>query len=280
MLNFKPVFIEANDLDDAWHQLLWNLHEYGRRYPVTSGSHAGQDRIAFDYVAGIIKDPHKRPLTPRMPHGLGIPGPIDRGDEQIDDYFAKYLMFSDFEDEEEEKNNEYKYATWIAGDGDHDKTDLCSYSQVNWIIDHFKKHGYGNDHCYITIGNPDTNQNYDRPFMVCNECEHVNVKDIRLDVCEECGSKNIEIDDTIRGTSPCLRGLDFRIVDGYLTTHVVYRSWDLWGGFPENMGGFTLLNEHIAGELGVSPGPLTFSCKSLHAYSHHVDIIAKRLRKD
>ncbi|MCK5016579.1 MAG: hypothetical protein KAS32_05835, partial [Candidatus Peribacteraceae bacterium] len=65
----------------------------------------------------------------------------------------------------------------------------------------------------------------------------------------------------------------------YLTTHVVYRSWDLWGGFPENMGGFTLLNEHIAGELGVEPGPLSFSCKSLHAYSHHVDIIAARLGK-
>ena len=46
------------------------------------------------------------------------------------------------------------------------------------------------------------------------------------------------------------------------------------------MGGFTLLNEYIASKLeGVKPGPLSFSCKSLHAYEHHVDIIMKRLGK-
>ncbi|MCK5015497.1 MAG: hypothetical protein KAS32_00330, partial [Candidatus Peribacteraceae bacterium] len=221
MIKFKPVFIEANDLDDAWHQLLWNLHEYGRRYPVTSGSHSGEDRIAFDFVSGFIKDPHQRPLTPRMPVE-GIPGPIDGGDEQIDDYFAKYLMFSDFEDDEEEKNNEYKYATWINGDHEHNKTNLCGYSQVDWIINHFKTQGYGNDHCFITIGNPDTNKNYDRPFMLCDECGHLSKKDIRVGLCEKCGSKKIQTDDTVRGTSPCLRGLDFRVIDGYLTTHVVY----------------------------------------------------------
>ena len=82
----------------------------------------------------------------------------------------------------------------------------------------------------------------------------------------------------MRKTSPCLRLLDFRIVDNYLTTHVVYRSWDMWA-WPENMGGFTLLNEYIADLVGVEPGPLTFSCKSLHAYDYQFEVIKMRLRK-
>ena len=37
-MNFKPVFIEATTLDDCWHQLLWNLIQYGRRYRISEGS--------------------------------------------------------------------------------------------------------------------------------------------------------------------------------------------------------------------------------------------------
>ena len=119
---------------------------------------------------------------------------------------------------------------------------------------------------------------YDRPFKKCKNCDeyfptrHIN--------CPQCNYP-LDIDESKRGTSPCLRGLDFRIIDGYLMTHVIYRSWDLFAGFPENMGGFTLLNEYIANNLDdISPGPLSFSCKSLHAYEHHVNIITKRLNKE
>lgn len=265
-MNFKPVFVEGTNLDDTWFQLLYQLWEKGRKYEITSGSHAGSNRLAFDFVSGFIKYPHTRPLAPIMPEGTDLHPPTT--DEKIDSYFADYIM-----DPHLEPDEEYRYSSWIAGGND-----ICKVNQTQWIIDHFKKHGYGNEHCYLNVSNPDSCLAYDRPFKSCKKCNEFYPP--RIKNCPKCGEE-LNIDEAKRGTSPCLRGLDFRIIDGYLMTHVIYRSWDLWAGFPENMGGFTLLNEFIANNLeGVEPGPLSFSCKSLHAYEHHVGIITKRLNKE
>lgn len=89
-------------------------------------------------------------------------------------------------------------------------------------------------------------------------------------------------DETDRLTSPCLRGIDFKIKGGKLITHIIYRSWDLYGGWPENMGGFTLLNEYVADQLGdeVEPGPMAFSCFGLHCYDFQIEVLRNILRKD
>jgi hypothetical protein len=175
-----------------------------------------------------------------------------------------------------EKNEDYRYSTWIVGGNyklpilndltfNHQGTFtvirgaseafkeiiLQVPNQVQWVVDHFKQKGLGNEHCYVQVGYPESNFAYDVPYNNPNE----------------------------RRTSPCLRGLDFRVIDGYLTTHVIYRSWDLVSGWPTNMGGFALLNEYIASEIEVKPGPLSFSCKSLHAYDHCYEYLKNRLRK-
>jgi len=276
-----PIHVTATTIDDAWHQLLYNNYKYGTRYKIDSGSFAGDYRVEFDFVSGFIANPHIRPLAPMMPEASSLPAPTT--DDAINDYFANYIMDPNLTPEEE-----YRYSTWINGQilkhpyycqtikcphlVEHDDMVACSklegnshliYSnfdfkcpvnkpntQLEWIIEHFKTKGYGNNHCFIQVGNPWSNLAYDRPWKTEME----------------------------RGTSPCLRGIDFKIKNNQLITHVYFRSWDLYGGFPENMGGFTLLNEYVAAQLdGVEPGPLAFSSTGLHCYGFQLDVVAAKL---
>jgi len=280
-MEFKPRFIEATTLDDAWFQLLYNINEVGRKYEITAGSYAGDTRLEFDKVSGFIHKVHERPLAPRVPEGSGLPVPTD--DDAIEQYFANYLMDPNLTPEEE-----YRYSTWIngqmlpypeycrcvkcehlEGEGSAYDSPICMISktsilyvkkcplgkintQLEWVINHFQTKGYGNNHCHITVGDRYSCLSYDRPWK--EEFE--------------------------RGTSPCLRGIDLKIKGGKLIMGITFRSWDLYGGFPENMGGFTLLNEYIAAQLeGVEPGPLTFDSQGLHCYGFQLEVLKTRLGK-
>ncbi len=44
---------------------------------------------------------------------------------------------------------------------------------------------------------------------------------------------------------PCLRIIDFKVVNGCLNMSVYFRSWDLFAAFPENIGGLQLLKEYM-----------------------------------
>ena len=279
-----PGFINANDINDAWFQVLSHIYNHGRKYTITSGSFAGDIRLEGDFISGIIRNPHSRPLAPIMPEGTNLSPPTT--DEKINEYFAKYIM-----DPKLEPNEEYRYSSWINGNllelpkycryincnkiikysNDEssycrtdennykdifDLNDICPLNKprtaVEWIINHFKTNGFGTNHCYINVGDKHSILAYDRLFS--NEAE--------------------------RGTSPCLRGLDFKIKDNTLYTSVVFRSWDAYAGFPENLGGISLLNEYIAGELEIEPGPLIFNSTGLHCYGYQLDIVKKRLGKE
>lgn len=265
MNEYKPIFIVGLDLDDTWFRLLWSLFEYGRQYKIDEGSYAGQHRLSFDFVSGFIKHPYKRPLTPRVPETSNLP-PVTT-DEEIEQYFTNYLMNGELG-----INEDYKYATWIVGGryqlpkaeifidepGKNegmiweDAPYIKAPNQLQWVIDHFKEKGLGNNHCYIQIGYPESNYAYDVPYQ----------------------------DEIERRTSPCLRGIDFKTIDKkWLMLHVYFRSWDLISGWPTNMGGLQLLNEYVAEELKISPGPLAFSCKDLHAYNHSMGYLKTRLNK-
>lgn len=270
---FHPIFVEATTLDDCWFRLLWHLFDKGKRYHIDDGSYAGRERLTFDHISGFVHFPHTRPLAPYVPEGT-VPPPTTEHD--IEQYFANYLMNSELE-----KNEDYRYSTFIVG-GEYELppkkmsvgmripkyafTEGTRFSkevyniypdvinvpnQVDWVINHFKQKGFGNEHCYITVGYPESSFAYDIPYINENE----------------------------RKTSPCLRGLNFRVVEGHLILHIIYRSWDLVSGWPTNMGGFTLLNEFVASELNIIPGPVSFSCSSLHAYDHAYDYLKIRLGK-
>lgn len=70
---------------------------------------------------------------------------------------------------------------------------------------------------------------------------------------------------------PCLRSIDTRIQDNRLHFYVYFRSWDLWGGFPSNLGGLQLMKEYMAKEIGVEDGELVASSKGLHLYDYSWD---------
>lgn len=301
MPDFKSVHVEGTTLGDVWFQLLHKLYEHGRTTDITAGSYAGAKRLEFDFASGFIHRPHDRPLAPIMPEGSNVPSPTS--DEAIEQYFANYLMNPILED-----NEHYKYAQWINGSFidenmgtitycnlikcEHIKEDIkqditgrekiCDVNNeklveyvyedrsyflkhkiikcpldkpmtpIEWVIYHFKTKGYSNNHCAINIGDKTSNLAYEWPYK----------------------------DETERGTSPCLRYLDFKIKNNKLILTIVYRSWDLYSGWPENMGGFTLLNEYVAEHLdGVEPGPLAFSSPGLHCYDFQLDVLKARLNK-
>lgn len=260
----KSVYVVGKTIDDVWFKLLSELWKNGRKNKIDSGSYEKETyRLEFDFVSGTIEYPNTRPLSPIMPEGL----PSVTDDNSIEKYFVSYIMDSNLEE-----NEHYRYSTWIVG-GNYripkitkidEEDSYIKYSsisgrvkvpnQVEWCIKHFKEKGYGTNHCYIQVGYPESNLAYDMKYS----------------------------DETERGTSPCLRGIDLKIVkdEGIykLLCNVYFRSWDLYAGFPENLGGIVYLMEYVCSELGdVEVGPLSFCSKGLHCYGFQIEPLKLRL---
>lgn len=85
--------------------------------------------------------------------------------------------------------------------------------------------------------------------------------------------------DCTLGDPPCLRHIDMRIQDGKLHFFPYFRSWDLWNGFPANLGGIVLLLEYMASEIGVEPGEIICSSKGLHLYTYVWELAQLRINK-
>jgi thymidylate synthase len=95
-------------------------------------------------------------------------------------------------------------------------------------------------------------------------------------LCMTVGSsQSIFLDDP-----QCLRVVDTRVQDNELHFILYFRSWDLWGGFPTNLGGLQLLKEYMAREIGVNDGSIAAFSKGLHLYEHCWDLAKMVLRID
>jgi thymidylate synthase len=81
-------------------------------------------------------------------------------------------------------------------------------------------------------------------------------------------------------SSQCLRLVDTRVSDGALHFIVYFRSWDLWGGFPSNLGGLQLMKEYMADQIGVKDGEIIAVSKGLHLYDYSWDLAKAVLRWD
>ena len=271
----KSCFITGKTLDDVYFQLLSEIYKHGRVNYIDSGSYEGICRLEFDFVAGTIEFPLTRPLAPIFPPNT----PPVTTDEDIEKYFINYLM----DGSNLAENEHYRYATWINGGEyilpkvemnfyeDVDDTDYEVYSndgseeavitvpnQIEWCIKHYKEKGFGNNHCYIQIGYPESSFAYDVPYT----------------------------DPSNRQTSPCLRGIDTHMKRDNnvwkLCFAVSFRSWDLFAAFPENIGGIILLQSFMADQLStddvkVEVGALSFSCLKLHCYDYQIGPLKLRL---
>ena len=79
---------------------------------------------------------------------------------------------------------------------------------------------------------------------------------------------------------PCLRGIDTRIAEGKLHFIVYFRSWDLWNGFPANLGAIQLLKEYVASSVGVEDGEIIVSSKGLHLYDYVWELAKLRTMRE
>ncbi|MFH1421605.1 MAG: thymidylate synthase [Planctomycetota bacterium] len=74
--------------------------------------------------------------------------------------------------------------------------------------------------------------------------------------------------DVILQDPPCLRLIDTRVRYGKLHFFIYFRSWDLWGGFPANLGALQTLKNWMASEISVEDGEIFAVSKGLHLYDH------------
>ncbi len=80
---------------------------------------------------------------------------------------------------------------------------------------------------------------------------------------------------------PCLRTITFKVVDGKLNMSIFFRSWDLFVGLPENLGGLQLLKEYVlihlkhayAKVIGIEDGDIIAFSDGLHLYQQYFPIV-------
>jgi thymidylate synthase len=87
-----------------------------------------------------------------------------------------------------------------------------------------------------------------------------------------CNEKSIDLADP-----PCLRQIDCRAKDGKLHFVLMFRSWDLWGGLPQNLGGLQILKEYMAFEAGLQSGETIAVSKGVHIYDMSWPVALARL---
>jgi len=246
-----PTVITATSIPDAWFQLVYAITrgDVSRSvYPIDKGSYVGQKRLEFDYALVTIRTPGVRPLIPDIPAGLTIPPPVEDMD-YVENYFAQYLMNPVLE-----KNETYKYATWLA-------------PGVERVIEQLKG-APGNNQAAISVGAwaPASTTKMD-PNVWGNGGNWGVFVDTDNFIDPGTGERD----------PACLRVVDFRLDQQNKLHMVVYfRSWDLWGGFPANLAGLQLLKEYVGQQIEAEDGRIIASSKGLHLYDHAIDVAAQR----
>lgn len=252
----KIIHIEATNLPDLWFQTLYKTIEVGRDFTVDTGSFAGQKRKEFDFVVLHAKCPGIGELLPKLNPALQLDDPVAQN--YMDDYLP-YLMTG-----AEAVGEAYTYGQRIcdaklsAMDMEHrsliiqdfdlltelgivqllneveslERADIWDHLRVNQMelmIWTYKNKGYRNNQMIMQVGSPS---------------------------------------DMLLKDPPCLRHIDTRIQDGKLHFYPYFRSWDLWGGLPANLGAIELMKQYAASEIGVENGEIITSSKGLHLYNY------------
>ena len=248
----KCEHIEATTLPDAWFQAVYKCIETGREFLIDRGSFAGDQRLEFDYITINIAHPVERPLLPSLPVHYNIPDPVDV------DYLNIYItkLMTDAKD----LNESYTYGSrLVSGEISEDivanhltydvESKIVVVEDAAWDPPMFKR---------SVFGTPLINQ-IDLVIWTYKNKGHRNNQMV-LQVARP--------DDLYLQDPPCLRHIDTRVQDGELHFIVYFRSWDLWGGFPANLGAILMLQEYMAQGIGVEVGSMIVSSKGLHLYRY------------
>ncbi|MEW6108358.1 MAG: thymidylate synthase [Nitrospirota bacterium] len=159
--------------------------------------------------------------------------------EYVEDYFVNYLM-----DPNLSENETYKYASRIHHPMPKGGT------QLERVMDLLRETPLTNQ-AIVEIGDPD---------------DH-----------DICFGNDGKLD------PPCLRLLDFKAIPVddrlLLTVSCYFRSWDLWAGFPTNLGGIEMLKKLVASETGLDSGPIYAYSAGAHIYGYQEDLARIRTLK-
>lgn len=237
----NQVFIDAFDLDDAWFQALSAILDKGKVYTITRGSYKGAKRLEFDFVVVRVKKPSHQ-IIPIIPEGLNIPAPTDM--EYIQGYLS-YLLTGAKTDTEDYTYGERLVDPKVRIKCEKDGKELIQelplkVNQIEEVIRIYKEDGFGTNQAVMEIGMP---------------------SDIKL------------------ADPPCLRLIDTRIRHNKLHFILYFRSWDLWGGFPSNLGGLQLVKQYMADMIGVDDGEIIAVSKGLHLYDYSWEVAKIRTKK-
>jgi thymidylate synthase len=214
MILFEANYVEGRRIDDVWREVMWLCIKNGNDFVVKGGSYVGQIRRQLPFVTLRIKNPGERPLSPIMPPNM----PPPTSDQEIDKYFAEYLM-----DDKLLVNEQYRYSSWIK-------------PQLPFVIELLKRSNGNTNQACISVG--------------------------------DSGSAKM-------ADPPCLRMIGFNVIKNRLQMTVVFRSWDLVSGLPQNLGGLQLLKEYVFCMLDdpdIFDGDLIAISNGLHIYEQYFDL--------
>ncbi|MDP8268284.1 MAG: thymidylate synthase [Candidatus Tenebribacter davisii] len=243
------IHVEATNLPDLWFQTLYKAIELGRDFTVDTGSFAGQKRKEMDYVILHAKCPGVGELLPKLNPALGLDDPVAQ--DYMDDYLP-YLMTG-----EEAKGESYTYGSRICKAFMMDilTTKLAKINNI--LID-------------------DLNALHDKKIIKgVNYGFEVNQMELMIWTYKNKGFRDNQMimqvgqpSDMLLKDPPCLRHIDTRIQDGKLHFYPYFRSWDLWGGLPANLGAIELMKQYCAEQIGVENGEIIATSKGLHLYNY------------
>jgi len=138
------------------------------------------------------------------------------------------------------QTEDYTYGERLVGSEEMVKEMPLRVNQIEEVIRIYKEKGFGTNQAVMEIGMP---------------------SDIKLT------------------DPPCLRIIDTRVRYGKLHFILYFRSWDLWGGFPSNLGGLELVKQYMAEEIGVQDGEIIAVSKGLHLYDYSWELAKIRTNK-
>lgn len=244
MLNI--IKVEATNLPDLFFQTLYKAIEVGRDFTVDEGSFKGQKRKEFDFVVLHAKCPGVGELLPKLNPALQLDDPVAA--DYMDDYLP-YLMTG-----EEKEKEAYTYGQRIcAANADEiwRNPEFDFYVENLWEL-------------------PENIQWYDEHWV-----NRINQMELMIWTYKNKGYRNNQMimqvgqpSDMCLLDPPCLRHIDTRIQDGKLHFFPYFRSWDLWGGLPANLGGIELMKQYCAEQIGVENGEIIATSKGLHLYNY------------
>ncbi len=279
-----PCVVTARTIDEAWFKCLSACFEeddngnlmWAQKYHIDRGSYAGQNRLEIDWLVLDVTHPFEEPRIPQAPDGIPLPTNIDRMVE-----YAPYIL-----EEHCAEDEAYTYGRRIR-------------------------------HPMVVLRNMDFSDRVPRPFTVTVNGQQYNVpavdgeestdfavqydidpvhEIIRMFQQDGFGTNQAVMEvgqptDILLADPPCLRKLQFRIrnhgtkeePDNVMHLYANFRSWDLWGGLPENLNGLQYLKEYVAMMVSdhtdvpdVRDGQLRVECPGAHVYDHAWEVGAQR----